>query len=80
MGCPPVRRDNSRALASGLSCVQVDKHTTYICVDLAHDEIFRVKVNKGGIIVVILRINTIKQNLAFLKAVETKTSGSSAAT
>ena len=26
MGCPPVRRDNPRALASGLSCVQVDKH------------------------------------------------------
>ena len=26
MGCPPVRVDNPRALASGLSCVQVDKH------------------------------------------------------
>ena len=26
MGCPPVRGDKSRALASGLSCVQVDKH------------------------------------------------------
>ena len=26
MGCPPVRRDNPRALASGLSYVQVDKH------------------------------------------------------
>ena len=26
MGCPPVRGDNSRALASGLSYVQVDKH------------------------------------------------------
>ena len=26
MGCPPVRGDNPRALASGLSCVQVDKH------------------------------------------------------
>ena len=26
MGCPPVRLDNSRALASGLSYVQVDKH------------------------------------------------------
>ena len=24
MGCPPVRRDNPRALASGLSYVQVD--------------------------------------------------------
>ena len=26
MGCPPVRLDNPRALASGLSYVQVDKH------------------------------------------------------
>ena len=26
MGCPPVRRDNPRALASGLSYVQVDRH------------------------------------------------------
>ena len=26
MGCPPVRGDNSRDLASGLSYVQVDKH------------------------------------------------------
>ena len=26
MGCPPVRRDNPRALASGLFYVQVDKH------------------------------------------------------
>ena len=55
MGCPPVRGDNPRALASGLSCVQVDKHciticTTYIIVDLAHDEIFRAKVGKGSII------------------------------
>ena len=25
MGCPPVRGDNPRALASGLSYVQVDK-------------------------------------------------------
>ena len=28
MGCPPVRGDNPRALASGLSYVQVDKHGT----------------------------------------------------
>ena len=45
MGCPPVRGDNSRALASGLSYVQVDKYglfyTTYISVDLAHHETFR---------------------------------------
>ena len=26
MGCPPVRGDNPRALASGLSYVKVDKH------------------------------------------------------
>ena len=26
MGCPPVRGDNPRALASGLSYVQVEKH------------------------------------------------------
>ena len=26
MGCPPVRGDNPRALASGLSHIQVDKH------------------------------------------------------
>ena len=26
MGCPPVRGDNPRALASGISYVQVDKH------------------------------------------------------
>ena len=26
MGCPPLRRDNPRALASGLSYVQVDKY------------------------------------------------------
>ena len=47
MCCPPVRGDNPRALASGLSYVQVDKHgittyiyTTYISVDHAHHEIF----------------------------------------
>ena len=26
MGCPPVREDNPRALESGLSYVQADKH------------------------------------------------------
>ena len=31
MGCPPVRADNPRALASELSYVQVDKHgITYL--------------------------------------------------
>ena len=58
MGCLPVRGINPRALASGFPYVQVDKHrvlpvlfytcTTYICVDPAHDEIFRAKVGKGG--------------------------------
>ena len=54
MGCPPVRGDNPRALASGLSCVQVDKHGItilyhHISVYLAHHEIFCAKVGKGGI-------------------------------
>ena len=57
MGCPPERGDNPRALASGLSCVQVDyivqlSYTTYMSVhvvDIAHHEIFRAKVGKGGI-------------------------------
>ena len=54
MGCPHVRGDNPRALASGLSYVQVDKHgitiyTTYISVALAHQVIFHAKVGKGGI-------------------------------
>ena len=48
MGSPPVRVDNPRALASGLSYVQVDKHGITI-VDLAHHEVFRAKVGKGGI-------------------------------
>ena len=55
MGCPSVSGDNPRALASGFSYVQVDKHgitffyTTYISVDIAHYEIFHAKVGKGGI-------------------------------
>ena len=54
MGCPPVRGDNPRALASGLSYVQVDKHsitifTTYISIDLAPHEIFRAKSGNGAI-------------------------------
>ena len=54
IGCPHVRGANPRALASGLSYVQEDKHgilfyTTYISVDLSHDEIFRAKVGKSGI-------------------------------
>ena len=54
IGCPPVRGDNPRVLASGLSNIQSYKHgitiyTTYINVDLAHHEVFRAKVGKGGI-------------------------------
>ena len=54
MVCPHVRGDNPRALASGLSYVQVDKlvyifYTTYISVDLSYHEIVRAKVGKGGI-------------------------------
>ena len=47
MGCPPVRGDNSRALASGLSYVQVDTHgiiILYHLPDLAHQVIFHAKV------------------------------------
>ena len=60
MACPSVRGDNPRALASGLSYVQGDKHditilyTTYISVDLAHQVIFHAKVGKGGISIEIL--------------------------
>ena len=34
MGCPPVCGDNPRALASGLSNVQVDKHGITILYQL----------------------------------------------
>ena len=34
MGCPPVRGDNPRALASGLFYVQVDKHGIIILYHL----------------------------------------------
>ena len=56
MDCPPARGDNPRALSSGLSYVQVDKHgiitfyTTYISVDLARHKIFCAKEGKGGTI------------------------------
>ena len=54
IGCPPVRGDNPRALASGLSYVQVDKHGITILYHLhhcnpAHQVIFHAKVGKGGI-------------------------------
>ena len=54
MDCPPVRGDNPRALASGLSFVQVGKrgisiYTIFISIDLAHHEIFRSKVGNVGL-------------------------------
>ena len=54
MGCPPVRGDNPRALASGLSYVQVDKHSITIlyhlhqCRPCTSNDI-HAKVGKGGI-------------------------------
>ena len=53
MGCLPVLGDNPRALASGLSYVQADRHaitiyTTYISVDLEQHEVVRAKVGMGG--------------------------------
>ena len=53
MDCRPVRGDNQRALASGLSYVQVDKPGIFILYHLnqrrpSHREIFRAKVGKGG--------------------------------
>ena len=58
MGCPPVRGDNPRAFASGLSYVKVDKHGITIlyhrhqcrpCTQV----IFHALVGKGVIIVII---------------------------
>ena len=51
MDSPHVRNYNPRALASGLSYVQVDKHGVTILyhlvsVDLSHHEICRVQVGK----------------------------------
>ena len=54
MGCPPVRGDNPRALASGLSYVQVDKHAITILYHLHQcrpctSRDIRAKNGKGGI-------------------------------
>ena len=54
MGCPPVRGDNPRALASGLSYVQVEKHSITILCHLHQCRPctlrdFHAKVGKGGI-------------------------------
>ena len=55
MDCTPVRGDNPRALASGLSYVQVDKHgiTTLYHLHQCGPCTSREKVGKGGIIHVI---------------------------
>ena len=70
MGCPPVRGDNPRALASGLSYVLVDKHGltilyTYISVDLAHHVIFCAEVGKGGINIQTYQRSTVVQKHVF---------------
>ena len=39
MGCPPVRGDNPRALARGLSCVQVDEHGLTILYHLISEDL-----------------------------------------
>ena len=54
LGCPPVRGDNPRALASGLSYLQVDKHGITILCHLHQcrpctSRDFYSKVRKGGI-------------------------------
>ena len=56
MGCPPVCGDNSRALASELSYVQVVRHgiqfhTTYTSVDLSHHEIVHAYRERSGSVV-----------------------------
>ena len=51
MSCPPVRGDNPRALASGLSYVQVDTHGVLILYHLHQCRpcTVRAKVGIGGI-------------------------------
>ena len=46
MGCLPVRGDNPRALASGLSRVHVDKQWYIVSVDLEHHDMFYDKLVK----------------------------------
>ena len=76
MGCPPVRGDNPRALASGLSYVQVGKHgilfyTTNISVDPAHHEIFHAKDGKyvmhgyGGSVLRMYSITNAKHSIVY---------------
>ena len=51
MACPPVRGDNPRALASGLSYVQVDNHGITILYNLHQCRLGKslVKIGEGGI-------------------------------
>ena len=58
MDCPPVHGDYPRALASGLSYVQVDKHGIAILYhlhqcSLAQHKIVHAKVGKGGIKIIL---------------------------
>ena len=63
MGCPPVRGENPRALASGLSYVHMDYdglailyqlyHTS---VDLTHHEIFRARGWGGNLRAILVRV------------------------
>ena len=49
MGCPPVRGELVDYLTYRWTNMVSLFYTTYISVDLAHREIFRAKVGKGGI-------------------------------
>ena len=62
MVCPPERGDNPRALVSGLSYVQVDKHGITILYHVHQcrpciSQIGRAKVGKGGIVMCDININ-----------------------
>ena len=57
-------------LVSAFSPIQVDSHgiifyTTYICVDLAHYEIFHAKVGKGGIKYLTLQLHYVHVYILF---------------
>ena len=57
MGCPPVRGDNPRALARGLSYVQVGKHVITILYHLHQcrpctSRDISAKVGKGGMMLI----------------------------
>ena len=58
MGCPPVLGDNPRALASGLSYTQVDKHGINILYHL-HQCRLHAKVGKGGINMAIYQVKPV---------------------